>query len=297
MGKHAYLLMIHEYKKQLEQLLELLDDERNDIYIHIDKKVKRFPQKLIKNRIMKAGCFFTKRFYVTWGTNSIMNCEYQMLKAACKKEYQYIHLLSGADLPIKSQNEIHEWFNMHNGKEYIHFGTQSYQRAIQSRYNVYHFFMKQLSRNRDKKFWNLAETYSLAFQRRINVNRIKNRNIVCYGGANWFSITGEFAQYVVKHFHAYKKMWYFTQNSDELWLQTICMNTEYKDKLFLKGFSDDYYACMRHIDWERGTPYVFRREDYKELMESSCMFARKFDEHVDKEIIEMIYESVGDKGE
>lgn len=38
--KHAYLIIAHSNLKQLQQLLLLLDDPRNDIYIHIDKKSK-----------------------------------------------------------------------------------------------------------------------------------------------------------------------------------------------------------------------------------------------------------------
>ena len=40
--KHAYLIMCHNNFEQLKLLLKLLDDERNDIYVHIDKKAKSF---------------------------------------------------------------------------------------------------------------------------------------------------------------------------------------------------------------------------------------------------------------
>ena len=38
MDKHAYLIIAHSNLKQLQQLLLLLDDPRNDIYIHLDLK-------------------------------------------------------------------------------------------------------------------------------------------------------------------------------------------------------------------------------------------------------------------
>ncbi len=52
------------------------------------------------------------------------------------------------------------FFEENNGKEFIHFGTQQYQRDIQQRFNVYHFFTRQLGRKRDKRFWVYAETYA-----------------------------------------------------------------------------------------------------------------------------------------
>ena len=42
MGKHAYLIIAHNNFYILKKLIALIDDERNDIYIHIDKKTKNF---------------------------------------------------------------------------------------------------------------------------------------------------------------------------------------------------------------------------------------------------------------
>jgi len=38
--KHAYMIIAHTNFEQLQTLLDLLDDERNDIYLHIDKKAR-----------------------------------------------------------------------------------------------------------------------------------------------------------------------------------------------------------------------------------------------------------------
>ena len=48
--------------------------------------------------------------------------------------------------------------------------------------------------------------------------------------------------------------------------------------------------CLREIDWERGGPYTFRKEDVSMLLTSENLFARKFDERVDREAIDMIAE-------
>ena len=37
MKKHAYLIMAHNNPYILKKLLNLIDDKRNDIYLHIDK--------------------------------------------------------------------------------------------------------------------------------------------------------------------------------------------------------------------------------------------------------------------
>ncbi len=188
-----------------------------------------------------------------------------------------------------AQNKIHEFFDANNGKEFIHFGTEQYQYDIKGRYDAYHFFSKYLGRNR-KEPWVTLETYSLAIQRRLKISRGEKSGLKYYGGAQWFSITGEFAEYIVENFYkVYWKHFRFGQILDEYAMQTIIVNSPFKDNLYLKGLSDDYRGCMRYIDWERGTPYVFRSEDFEDLINSGYLFARKFDEKVDREIIERLY--------
>lgn len=293
--KHAYLIMIHESTLVLKKLLMLLDNYNNDIYIHVDKRAKKIDLHEIESWVKVSKIIFTKRYYVNWGTNSITKAEIAMLRTTATHNYRYYHLLSGADLPLKSQEKIHDFFNQNDGKEFIHFGTESYQRDTISRYNVYHFFTKQLGRKRDKKFWCNAEMYSLAIQRRLHIDRVKKFERTFYAGSNWVSITNDFAHFVVKEYKNYRKHFRFAQISDELIWQTLIMNSPYKDNLYLSGFRNDYSACMRYIDWNRGNPYVFRIDDFDMLMNSECMFARKFDEKVDKDIIEKIYHTLKEK--
>jgi hypothetical protein len=43
------------------------------------------------------------------GAYSQVRCELELLEAAVKDYHDYYHLLSGADLPIKSQDQIHKF--------------------------------------------------------------------------------------------------------------------------------------------------------------------------------------------
>ena len=40
MDRHAYLILAHKNFGQLRKLIELLDDPRNDIFVHVDAKAK-----------------------------------------------------------------------------------------------------------------------------------------------------------------------------------------------------------------------------------------------------------------
>ena len=91
--KHAYLIIAHNEFYLLKQLIEVLDDVRNDLYIHVDKKVKNFDFEEIKRLVKQSQLYFTKRIKVAWGADSMVKCEYILLKEAFQRRYQYYHLL------------------------------------------------------------------------------------------------------------------------------------------------------------------------------------------------------------
>ena len=293
MLRHAYLIMIHEDSLVLKRLIQLLDDENSDFYIHVDRHGAFVDGEKLQKLVKKSKVFIYRKYRVYWGTNSITNAELYLLKQALKGKYDYYHVLSGADLPIKPKEKIQQFFEENNGKEFIHFGTKQYQQDIQQRYNVYHFFSKQLGRKRDKKIWVDLETYSLAAQRRFHIDRIKKKTFSFYGGANWCSITSGLAAYAVRNYPKYKRAFWATQISDEAIWQTIVMDSPFRENLYIAGFDNNYNACLRYIDWNRGTPYVFQNGDFDELMASDCMFARKFDAKIDHEIVDKIYQNIG----
>ena len=45
--------------------------------------------------------------------------EYLLLKESKNKNYEYYHFISGVDLPLKTQDEIHDFFQKNNGKEIV----------------------------------------------------------------------------------------------------------------------------------------------------------------------------------
>lgn len=67
MNKHAYLVMAHNNIEQLIRLVRVLEDERNDIYIHLDSNVKdrNFLKQELKSDYSKVE--FIERLNVNWG--------------------------------------------------------------------------------------------------------------------------------------------------------------------------------------------------------------------------------------
>lgn len=294
MDKQAYLIMAHNDFTVLEKELKLLDNENNDIYLHIDKKVKNFDFNYFKNLIKKSNLYFTKRLDVRWGSFKQIECEYLLFKTASVNNYSYYHLLSGIDMPLKSQIEIYKFFKENKGKEFVCFDNhKNISISALERVKYYHFFTS-LARSKNKllrKFFQKFHFHSLKIQKKLKVNRLKKVNYEFRKGANWVSVTNEFVKYLLSKEKEVKKIFKYSYCADELFVQTIIYNSKFYQNVYSKK-NDDYLGIKRFIDWQRGEPYTFTIEDYDLLMNSNCFWARKFSSQKDKEIIDKIYEKV-----
>ncbi len=287
MNKHAYLIMAHNDFYILEKLLLLLDDARNDIYLHIDKKVKNFDFNYIKSLVKNANIYFVHPIDVRWGSYRQILCELNLLSEAIKVQHKYYHFISGVDLPLKSQDQIHSFFDNSN-KEFVEYDNDDMiEDAFLDRIKYYHIGVNFI-RSKNKfvsKFCAFIRYRFINIQKKLGVNRLKKCNMVFQKGPNWFSITHELACFIVSKKNILSHFKY-SYCADELFVQTIVANSKYKDKIYLENGT----SCLRRfIDWDRGNPYVFKKDDYKALKNSNCFFARKFSSSTDKEIIDKIF--------
>lgn len=291
MGKHAYLILAHKNFNQLRKLIELIDNERNDIYIHIDAKAKEFnPKEWIGITRFSNLNIISERIVVNWGGFSGMLSELLLLKTALADGYHdYYHLLSGMDMPLKTQKEIHDFFDANQGKEFIN--LWEFKKSTFSRFRYYTVFPEGEARFHTRIVNHIFKGLQMAVGFRIN------RNIEFGFGANWFSITQDLAEYVVKHEDWLKKVFRHTSNCDEIFLPTLILRSPFADRLFVptpvKNQKEVNLSNMRFIDWTRGEsirhPWVFRADDMPLLESVPHLWARKFDETVDAEIIDLLY--------
>lgn len=286
MKKHAYLIMAHTQPELLKRLLILLDDVKNDIYLHIDRKAEDFPINEMKDTVKKARLIFTERTDVRWGSYSQINCEILLLKEAVKTEHTYYHLLSGADLPIKTQSEIYEFFEKYEGMEFVDEDLPEISETALSRIKFAHHFYGKSGSLQD-----LLGSLETKLQKLLRIDHTKNqKNIVFQKGRNWFSITHDLAKLVTEKEAWIQKAFKNSLCGDELFLQTIARNSRYASKICNLNTHPEI-PDTRCIDWERGNnnnPYIFRETDLKDLKNSDSLFARKFDWNVDKNIVEKI---------
>lgn len=297
--RHAYLIIAHSGWEQLKLLIRCLDSDNTDIYIHIDKKVVNAPVTDIKNTTRKSNVEIFSEYKVYWGSFELVQVELLLFKKASKKHYDYYHLLSGADLPIKPKDYIDAFFENHSGYEFIHFDTDERLRTdkeLGRRTRLYHFLQNYRRRYKSivaNNFFTFLERCLLVTQLLLHIDRTKKHSDfqVRYG-SQWVSITDELVQYILSQEALINDVFSYTNCADELFIQSLVYNSEFRNRLYDGNFDDDVHANMRLIDMKNrgknGNPYTWRDSDWNELQSSDCLFARKFSIDVDKEIVRKV---------
>ena len=111
-------------------------------------------------------------------------------------------------------------------------------------------------------------------------------------GSQWVSITDELVQYILSQEALINDVFRYTNCADELFIQSLVYNSEFRNSLYDGYYDDDVHANMRLIDMKKrgnnGNPYTWRDSDWNEIQSSDCLFARKFSIDVDKEIVEKV---------
>ncbi len=279
---HAYLIIAHNEFGLLKKLINLLDCNSNGIYIHIDKKNENFNFAEFEKITKKANLVFVPRVEVSWSGFSQVQSELSLIKEAVKKEYDYYHLISGSDLPLKSNEFIDDFFEKNRGKEFILF--EEIEPYIYKRVRYYHFLREFLFKYKKGQFLRFLNEVSIIPQILLGINRIKRNGLEIKKGSQWFSITHSLAKFICENEKYIYKNFKYTSCADEMFLQTLVHNSKFKNSVV----NDN----CRHIDWTRGRPYIFRKEDYQSLINSDKLWARKFSEKIDKEIVENIYKTL-----
>ena len=277
--KHAYLIIAHNQFEVLKNLISSIDDERNDIFVHFDKKVVDVP---VLNVMKSTLYLLEERIDVKWGDYSQIQVELELYsfakQCATSEGYQYYHLISGQDMPIKDQNYIHNFFENHKGKEFIGFFQGDTSQELTRKVGCYHLFPKSFSKDRKINVHSLLRALFIRIQ--LLFGGTRNKDIEIVRGTNWVSITNDFVEYILSHREEIKRRYKYTFCADEVYKHTLCWNSKFKNRVF--DINNEARGCMRCINWivssNKSFLPSFTMDDYNRLRDSDALFARKFDE-------------------
>ena len=289
MRKHAYLFMAHSNLPVMQAALRMVDDPRNDIFIYIDGSEVREDD---------FTCSLSRVFFlhktVRFGWGDFLPVELELIKFAVSTgDYDYLHLMSDACLPIKTQDEIHAYFD-NDGQKQIYFHVNchwfpSIQREAATRYPFVH--RKDFRKRKDLK---LLAKVLVRLKILVGVNRLKNNEAIpiVYNGWQWGSLPGDFARFIVENEKLLHDTFDDVLANEEVAFQSLAMNSPFRERMYgFDGRDDAQNASRRMINWNKKhwTPLVFTKKDFDAIMANkNCFFARKFYANVDLEIVRKI---------
>lgn len=282
--------MAHNNWKQLQLLLNSLDHPQNEIFLHIDKKAISPTDDIIRKYVTHSPIQIYHDLSVAWGGDTQIKCELLLLTHAVKSHHDYYHLLTGMDIPLVRQSEIHSFFTDNAGKNFISFSNKG---RYEDRVRYYYLLQNHIGRLSDssplhQKALAKVQGILLKTQMMLGVNRTNHLPYTFYKGSAYFSITHNFAAYLVDNFSNIMKYMGYSIGGDEVFVQTVIMNSPYADTVV----NDN----LRYIDWsdsdQPGAPKTFTMKDYDTIVNSGKFFARKFDQNKDLGVIHRLYSNL-----
>ncbi|WP_418603825.1 beta-1,6-N-acetylglucosaminyltransferase [Hwangdonia sp.] len=279
--KQAILIAAYKNFDHLLEIINFFNDDVFEIYLHIDKKTK-LPKSFVR-KLNAAGNLklLSRKYTVNWGGTNQLNCYLLLAEEAIKtKENVYFHLISGQDFPVKSITEFKKLFDnpiKHDYLENFELPREKWKNENGGfdRFLYYYFFDISYAHKFKKEILFLVKIQKKLSIKRSFPSKIKKY----YGGSSWWSLTRDTLQYVIGYTkenpYLLKRMKY-TLASDEIYFQTVIMNSAYA-----KNVINDN---LRYIDWSperigkyNPSPALLDLSDFEKIKNSNKLFARKFD--------------------
>lgn len=292
--RHAWLILTHGNFAILEKQLRFLDSENADFFIHVDAKAD-FDEERFSAVTERSRVTFVPRRRISWGYFAIAEAELELLRAAAPGRYDYYHLLSGVDVPVKPRAYIEEYFTRAPGTNYVNFLAPEISRA--DLYRVMFYYPMQRYNIRKPAVRRALRNFSAAVQLGFGVDRTRRLpdGFAFQKGAQWFSITHALAAYLLEKESEIRGIFSDTYCPDEMFVQTEIINSPFRDTLPENAFCNDYASCLRYVDWKRGNPYTFTDADLAELLSTpeTALFARKFDYRSAPAVVDALFDHFG----
>jgi hypothetical protein len=266
----AYLILVHRYPEQFKRLFKSIYHADNHYMIHVDKRSGIELQNEIQGFLSEyPNASMLKSEKAIWGGYSLVDAELRGIEELLKKglKWDFFINLSAQDFPLKSQAYIHSFLSAHIGKDFLKVANQ-----LKVRPDTMHRVEDYVTESGDQV---ITEPV---------VKRPFLKDVTPYIGNQWMILSRRFCEFLTHspEVDRFKEFYRHTMIADEGFFQTVIMNTSYKSTIV----NDD----KRAIDWvPMGTiklrPRDFTASDANFLMTSKDLFARKFDETVDGDIL------------
>ncbi|MBS1848530.1 MAG: hypothetical protein JST73_09665 [Actinobacteria bacterium] len=275
----AYVISAYRYPGQLVTLVDALDEPTTSIVISVDRATDDATfEAMWRPLVGRRNVHFLPRHsspYRSFGhvRSTLRGIDHLL---GSRIPFDHLSVITGQDLPIKSNDEIRRRLDEADGDgfiEYFSLPDDLWSGGGMTRFSsmFLHTHRRHLSIGR-RRFAGLIPP-GLPF------------DVTPFGGSGYWTLPRDIVEYVagfVRRNPAWVRYFRTTDMPDETFFHTIVLNSPFASRIRC----DD----LRHIDFTDPVevPRIWRSDDYDALAASDDLFARKFDATVDSGIIERV---------
>ena len=290
--KIAHLILAHIDADHIKKLVKRLIIF-SDVFIHIDanSNIDEFKSDLKQYE----NCYFLEdRHHCEWGGINAVRAELKLIKMALEKgDYNRLVFLQGADYPLKSNREIIDFFKTNSSVEFIRACCVT-DEADTYFYDKCRYYLFYNNKNFIKKIFNKITRCFHIKLRDGYIRDGKEKYRVFWGSAQW-ALTGNCAKYILDFYEnhlQFNKWFYHAFPADELYIQTVVMNSPYRDKTLYRGPESpkrglSNWRNLHYFEYLPGKIRIFTDKDFEYLHTRSELYIRKVNSNDSSRLIEM----------
>ncbi|MBS1564096.1 MAG: hypothetical protein JST39_06890 [Bacteroidetes bacterium] len=259
----AHLVITYTNPQQTARMIRSMQHPDFDFYIHVDKKLDIAPHLFLAE--IPHVYLIRDRVDVIWGGYNTIEAELRSVQEIFDtgREYDYIHLMSGQDYPIKPARQIYDFFEQNRGKEFLEFEHFDHWDAdAYTRIQKYHFT--------NYKF---PGRYSIQWlMNRLLPQRVSPVALEYFGSSMFWALTPACLRYIIAFLRTnnrFRRFIRLTWGSDEFLFQTLVLNSHFQKSvvnsnlLYLDrplGAAHPNIISDRHLPILKATPALFTRK-------------------------------------
>lgn len=293
----VYFILAHTKPRQLKFLIDLLNDGKSIFFIHIDKKVS-----LTKFDVLNQieNCFIIKNSVkCSWGDYSLVQATLnslieinQYMNVKYPNAHYHCIFLSGEDMPLKPNIEIHHFLVNKLSTSFIHHWKLPYDKWWGGGFfrfeSFYYFnFIKYPIAHK----WINKIIKKFGINSIIPINKIKKdfTDLEIYGGCQWMILSKDLMQSILnltinKNNNKFNSIFKYVLAPDELYFTTLIYHYKLNTKFNVDN-SQTHLAIFKNAD---ANPQYLNVKDIVNNQSNKTLFARKFDESINSDAINFV---------
>lgn len=281
--KLAYFIMAHHKPNMLLRLIRAIYSPDNIYLIHIDRKADESVYETAA--ALCRGCSNIHMFSsgtMTWAAWSLVQAEIDGIRKLMQLDADWTHYinLSGQDFPLVSQSQIHRVLQDRTGGNFVRLSDYTTLSVpIEKRKILFNQYYVE----------DVGQLKSLG--KRDSFESYFADDILPYTGSQWKILSRDFCNYAVHFSLALDMQDYFryTFIPDESYFPTLLMNSPFAESLVNENYR---FQIMTRSAEVFARPVTLTKGHLKYIAGSNALFARKFDEEIDSDIIHIIERSI-----